>query len=193
MKLYLALSGDNGLFMYCCAKDKLRSEGPRDDLSYVWGHQAASTYLPEPAGPYYEDPFKLLFGSKCSTISWLSGPRDFDRPISFVTLPGGILKDNDIVHPQLAPVYELKHPDLPALYALGVYDYNETLGVAIFGNAFGELSLFNLAGLDIRKIEGCFVPAVASAAHNVGVDLLRTVSHPAYDHLTVLIICLPVP
>ncbi|EKM55408.1 uncharacterized protein PHACADRAFT_256018 [Phanerochaete carnosa HHB-10118-sp] len=42
------------------------------------------------------------------------------------------------------------------MFAAGVYDYNEALGVTVFGNACGELAVFNLSALRIAPLEECF-------------------------------------
>ena len=179
-RLYLALSGDDGIFVYSVPKDRLRVKGPHTDLSCVWSHRATSIHLSEPDGSYYDDPFKILLGSTCSSISWLSVHRTLDRPVTFVTLPYGFsnadgLELSSSTSSTSSSVYGLNHPDMPALYAMGVFDYDETLGLGVFGNVFGELCLLKLAAPDMSTLEGCFEPLNIPLA-NDDADFLPTVS-----------------
>ena len=63
---------------------------------------------------------------------------------------------------------------MPALYARGVYDYDETLGLVVFGNTFGELCMFNIANTDIAQLESCFQPFLIPGICDIS-DMLSTV------------------
>lgn len=52
----------------------------------------------------------------------------------------------------IPPPLKFTHLDLPALYAMGVRDYDPGLGLAIFGNYFGELTIYNPGRSNISKI-----------------------------------------
>lgn len=45
--------------------------------------------------------------------------------------------------------------DLPSLSAMAVRDYDPGLGLAVFGNYYGELVLYNLGGSATWKIRTC--------------------------------------
>lgn len=45
---------------------------------------------------------------------------------------------------------------MPALYGMGVFDYVGALGLAVFGNVFGELAVFDLSGTNVGGVVKCF-------------------------------------
>ena len=47
--------------------------------------------------------------------------------------------------------------EMPALYAMSVRDQDESRGLVAFGNAFGELSLYDFSGSPANDLEGCFL------------------------------------
>lgn len=56
-------------------------------------------------------------------------------------------------------IVEVFDESMPAQYFLGVHDFDEKRGVAIFGNAFGELALFDFSDAccnDMRSLETYF-------------------------------------
>ena len=44
------------------------------------------------------------------------------------------------------------------MYMVGVYDYDEGLGIGIFGNAFGELALTSLVSSGFEELQMSFSP-----------------------------------
>ena len=53
--------------------------------------------------------------------------------------------------------------EMPALYAMSVRDHDETRGLIVFGNAFGELAVYDFSGSDPDALAECFVDLVFPA------------------------------
>lgn len=73
----------------------------------------------------------------CGSISWHEGINKRDeaeKPLAFCATSLFHSGEREDIQPSL----KFTHPDLPALYAMGVRDYDPGLGLAIFGNYFGE-------------------------------------------------------
>ena len=66
-------------------------------------------------------------------------------------------------------------PDVPALYAMAVRDFDETRGLTVFGNAFGELALYDFSGSNHESISQCFAQIHFSDATNADRELLPLV------------------
>ena len=150
--------------VYAIEEDDLRQ--PRDgfdfDVTSVWS--TPPTELHQPYNPH--------FGSQASTLSWLDTPMRCSRHVQFVTLAAPLAnKRSRTTSAESAEpaVFHLDHPELPAMYAAGVYDYDEGLGIGVFGNAYGELVLFNLTGIDPHRLVSCFLPIAVpnSAGHEL--------------------------
>lgn len=160
-KLYLCICRHDGLFAYSILKDRLLSNNRLDDdFSLVWSKPKPSHYVPEERS---EDQYKPLFGSHCATLSWLANGAPLGKQVRFVTLPLGI-PSSEQLDPPLE--YDLGHPDMPAMWAYGVYDYDEGLGCAIFGNAFGEFALFFLGSINVASLRDCFEPLRITTARS---------------------------
>lgn len=89
-----------------------------------------------------------------------------------------MITPNAMHSPKIIEVYD---ESLPAQYFLGVHDFDESRGIAVVGNAFGELAIFdfsNASGNDVRTLESCFeqlwFPSIPK------LQLLPFVSHSSY-------------
>ena len=117
------------------------------------------SYLP----PEFEDTSKPSFGHHSATISWFHAPQMNWKPISFET--ARLPLASHAVQGSLRP-YALGTVDMPALYCMGVRDYDEARGIVVLGNAFGELSLYDLSGTDSRQLEECFEEVTFAPLHD---------------------------
>ena len=82
-----------------------------------------------------------MLGVTATSVSWLEGDEflDDDHTVKFCTTP----LIGDLTKPDILEWYS----DVgPALYALGVFDFDEARGILIAGNAFGELSIVDFSG-----------------------------------------------
>ena len=85
-----------------------------------------------------------MLGATGRTISWLYGSHvrwEFPVKFAIARLP---------VHPggSSTAISEWHDTHMPALHAQAVYDYDDARGLVVFGNAFGELSLYDFSGSD---------------------------------------------
>lgn len=185
--LFVCICGFDGIFVYAISMDQLLAPQPDTGITTIWG-LTESADGPEASEYDRSDDriFQPLFGKYSPTLSWLLASYRQNRPIRFATLPI-CLQDRAPLDNSAAslPEYRLDHADLPALYALGVYDYHEVMGLAVFGNAFGELVLFNIGGIDLSKSTD-YLGTLRLCPVSEGCDPLsevRTV-HDGYDCTT---------
>lgn len=102
---------------------------------------------------------------------------DFLKSFAFATLLEGLpASPPSDGHSPIEPTYILEHPDLPALYAACVYDYDDALGVAAFGNAYGELAVLNLGASDITLLSTSFELLVTPDGVEEGASMPRVCS-----------------
>lgn len=173
--LFASICGSDGIFVYTSSIDRLRALEGADDLTLSWALPGGTKQ--GRVSPRRDDDLYLpSFGKYCPTLSWLIGPFQPGKHIAFATLPA-LLTDSDPSENDISvlPEFRLEHPDLPALYAQGVYDYDEGLGLAVFGNAFGELAVFNLSGIDLDTAENSFGIINSLASVTVDDELLSQV------------------
>lgn len=72
-----------------------------------------------------------------------------------------MIHTDDIVHAKISEVshtsnyshFELSEPELPALYAGPVRDYDGGLGLLVVGNKMGELALYSLSGASLDALQ----------------------------------------
>lgn len=162
-ELRLAIAGEGGVFLYSVALGPAGADTALigNELAQVWHQPVVETGFAEVDASY---PFKPLIDPS-GTISWLEAilPEKWTLPprqLSFRTLsrrPNIPPPDGEDTPPH---VFVLDHPELPALYAMGVYDYDASLGLAIFGNYYGETALFDLSGsyTGTGALQRCFQP-----------------------------------
>ena len=179
-RLHLCICGQDGLFTYSVPVGESRSGGQTEDLLPLWHMQRYTAlqmelYRRQDWASYFPQ-----FGAHGTTIIWLQRALHSTKHIGFATLPEGLSDARFAGGNSHSPhVYELEHPELPAMYAAGVYDYDEALGVAVFGNAFGELALFNLSALSLARLQSCFKPLLL-LPEDAGYEFLPTVSHVCF-------------
>lgn len=89
-----------------------------------------------------------------------------------------MITPNAMHSPKIIEVYD---ESMPAQYFLGVHNFDETRGSAIFRNAFGELAIFNFSnasGNNVRILESCFeqlqIPSIPK------LQLLSFISQSSY-------------
>ena len=71
--------------------------------------------------------------------------------------------------------------EMPALYAMSVRDQDESRGLVAFGNAFGELSLYDFSGSPANDLEGCFLGTAFPP-----LDATHTERAHAFAHASIL-------
>lgn len=64
---------------------------------------------------------------------------------------------------------------MPVQYCLGVRDFDEAQGIAVFGNAFGELCLCDFSGSSAFHSEGLYSHPLRASSYG-GEERLPTVS-----------------
>jgi hypothetical protein len=153
---YLALSGVDGLFVYRIATYGLRYGDHLPEIMSLKTDAAECLASHGPADYTYQP----SFSASGETLSWLVGNfEDFGRPGRFATLSCGLAYPSNSDDISETPAhYELSHSDLPSLYAASVYDFDYGLGVAVFGNAYGELAMVCIDDRDIKDLMDCFDP-----------------------------------
>lgn len=167
-KLFLAISGQDGIFAYSITMDQLRTGTLASDLSPAWSIETAASRDAD-SKRCFDDPYRPLLGANGASVSWLLGcyasRPDQRRHVRFATMVTGVTAMTESQAGVAEPLeYQLEHPDMPAMYASGVYDYDDGLGLAVFGNGYGELALFDLVGLDLKALQPCFKPISTSPA-----------------------------
>ena len=85
-----------------------------------------------------------MLGATGEAVAWLYGGQvrwEFPVKFAIARLP---------VHPggSSTAISEWHDTQMPALHAQVVYDYDDARGVVVFGNAFGELSLYDFSDSD---------------------------------------------
>lgn len=160
-ELRICISGEDGLHLYCLPRQELVGDHPESEIPS--GYLRYSYLIPDYHERKHTDlaiPCSPAFDATSTALTWLQGPSGgYGRQYSFCTLVEGLpsLVDSE-QQAQQAIVYELEHPDMPVLYAEGVYHYDAGLGVAVFGNMFGELALFDLSGCGVGTLVGALQP-----------------------------------
>ncbi|CAL1699380.1 unnamed protein product [Somion occarium] len=162
-KLYLCVGNRRGIHIYevVCR--------PLDDhleLIPVWTHNLGLV-----AQKHESLTVQPRFGASPHVITWLRDCVDLSFLPTFVAAriptPDSVVGTGDVI--------EISDPNLPSLYCQPVRDFDEARGVAIFGNAFGELALIDFSGVAGRSqeiLESCFQPL--SFPPSFGCDLLPT-------------------
>ena len=143
-----------------------------EDLHFrkVWKQKAAGL----------SEAFNVGFGARPSTLTWLGGKRRDWEPVTFVTafLPLGLTDDweNPDTAECVVKAHTFSGSDLPALFAMSVRDFDETSGLLLVGNAFGELTLHAFSGSDVACLSQCFVRITFPDLHSEEYQLGATVS-----------------
>lgn len=139
---------------------------PGDDAivsQEVWSYSPGS----------HMDAVHPVFGQRMTALSWLNAPQDDFVSVAFMTSrlpPFGDLLGSDERSRQL-PVFQLIDPEIPALYCMGVRDFDETRGLVVLGTAYGELNVYNLINSGHHKLDDCFEAILFPALSNVGLSL----------------------
>ena len=120
---------------------------PRGDTA---GLQELWAYVTPQDREYVSQP---SFGKRPNTISWFHAPGLEWKPTAFMTATLPVSPSN--AQAGGAP-YSLCGLDMPALYCMGVRDWDETQGILALGNAFGELVLYDFAGTNSARLDACF-------------------------------------
>ena len=110
-----------------------------------------------------------MLGVTATSVSWLEGDELIrnDHTVKFCTAP----LVGDLTKPDILEWYS----DVgPALYALGVFDFDEARGILAVGNAFGELSLIDFSGSNPWDFLKCLQRPVIPSPYT-GREVLSTV------------------
>ena len=99
------------------------------------------------------------FGRGSTSVSWLWTNSTSWEHMRFEAayVPATDLFGDSEVAPREPTVVKFRHAELPALYAMAVRDQDETRGLTVFANAFGELTLYDFSGSDATELEQCFL------------------------------------
>lgn len=156
--LRVCIAGQNGLYLLHFSVDELRSRHLKPNPSCIF-----SQPLPSGINLYLASDTAVTFRpliDACGTMSWFEGINegdDSEEPLSFRTISHAMNARHG-QHGEPPTPLIFRNSELPALYAMGVRDYDPGLGLAVFGNYFGELVLYNLGRSNISKITSCFGP-----------------------------------
>ena len=118
------------------------------------------------------------FGRGSTSVSWLWTNSTSWEHMRFEAayVPAADFFGDSEIAPREPTVVEFRHAELPALYAMAVRDQDETRGLTVFANAFGELTLYDFSGSDATELEQCFLelsfPAM-EATHPERVSTVR--------------------
>ena len=176
--LRILLSSTNEVYLFEVIVPRLEDIHFRE----IWRYEDQAIY----------DVFRPRFGVRPSTIAWFAGtwlprPMPDSDPVIYMTasLPlGAPLAEMD--HPAPKPkAHTFLNSDTLALWGLAVHDHDETRGMTVFGNAFGELVLHDFSGSDPTALADCLVdltfPDIGSAASTrmptVSSSLIITTPH----------------
>lgn len=154
--LFVCICGFDGVFVSTISMAQLLAPRSNTDITTVWSLAADREEIEN--GGSDDELYQPHFGKYFPTLSWLFNSYSKNRPIRFATLPVHLRNSPSDNAAAVLPESRLDQVDLPALYALGVYDYHEVLGLAVFGNAFGELALFNIGEIDLNKSSEYLTP-----------------------------------
>ena len=119
-----------------------------------------------------EDAYRATFGKQPSSVSWYLN-KHFGDIIQFHAAPL-------YVHPR-PPWLSISHVtlkivdrDMPALYMMGVRDYDESIGILVLGNACGELAVLDITGHYSDALTSCLrsIPSLCAEES----ELMPTVS-----------------
>ena len=173
--LRLCISCDDGIYLYEVLCDPNESSL---SLNRVWYQQPVP--LPRKRHPN-RLAFEAALGVTGKMVSWLYCGRTWaHNRFTFATarVPDG-KRNND------PAVVEWDAEPMETQYSLGVRDFDEARGLAVFGNAFGEVFLCDFSGTPSNQLEGCLKTPVKADLY-CGEELLPTVliylQFDLYDH-----------
>ncbi|KAF7292964.1 hypothetical protein MIND_01195600 [Mycena indigotica] len=127
--------------------------------------------------PEIEHPlmYGLCVGASCQRMLWISAG---NAAVRFFRHPLQIFQRSIEPHPDepssgIAIFGDLEDPDTPALYGLGILDFDEVLGLMVIGDCFGDVTVFDFSTpknyvayprltADMAKPYGSFVSALPS-------------------------------
>ncbi|KAK7676667.1 hypothetical protein QCA50_016922 [Cerrena zonata] len=114
------------------------------------------------------------FGTTGESVSWLHGHTGLQEfPVRFATAR---LPTEGNPRPTISEWHDV---NMPALYSLGVYDYDEARGVLVLGNAYGELSLYDFSHSDPRLFGKCLATKLTPTPRS-NQEILPTHRIPSY-------------
>lgn len=144
LSLRLGISCDDGVYVYNVSCDVQRSEL---SMNLIW--QCKPTPTPQyPLRPRFA--FDVSLGVTGNTVLWLSGSHGVRT--DFFTFSMAMLPSDPDDQPSIIDWFD---ESMPVQYFLGVRDFDEARGIAIFGNAFGELCLYDFSSSPPQDFEGC--------------------------------------
>lgn len=170
--LRVCVSGADGLYLLSFSSDELQSADSNPAASCIFSQ-------PRPPGIGLSSASDVTVAfcpviDAHGTISWYEGINNCEeRPLSFCTI------SHSAANGMPRTPLKFSHQELPALYGMGVRDYNPGLGLAVFGNYYGELVLFNLGCAKISKISAIVEKGIRGAApQNIVLPVSYGANHP---------------
>ena len=116
----------------------------------IWCHNVGSEH----------DVGRPSFGATPASVSGFVAKKILWEPVDYMSthipLRSSLADPDTSEQPTPQMFYEV---DMPALYAMGVRYHDETRGLLLLGNAFGELALYDFSGSDPTAIADCFQDA----------------------------------
>lgn len=149
-ELRMAIAGQDGLFLHRITETL--DTTALFQASLVWHHTPGKR----------EDAHYPVFSQGCEFLSWMEGCVASIPDVSFLTVRCGFEAQADAPR---SPIFELDRSHTPAMCGMGVFDYDGVLGLAAFGNIFGELAVVDLSGTNVEAVTGCFQDLQLEALH----------------------------
>ncbi|KAI0075220.1 hypothetical protein K474DRAFT_1676529 [Panus rudis PR-1116 ss-1] len=150
--LHVCITGERGLYYYQAHFD---CNTTSLDLNIMWGH------CTKPRGSAKLQPGELItvkpeFGVYPGTLSWLEHSFDDTTRLStFTTINLLNMMSDSSSGTEGHNIFTIVDDALPDQHFMPVRDYDETRGIAVFGNGYGELALYDLSGTDPKQLEAC--------------------------------------
>lgn len=147
--LRVCITSTRGLFVYdieCNVEEDLFS------FDLIWHYKPPQEVGSRPIAS------RGALGVTGNNVSWIQGDNsNYAYPVSFA-MTG--ITDCTMLQPT---VFQWHNKDTPALYSLGVFDFDEARGILVVGNAFGELSILDFSRSDPHHFAKCLVNPIKAA------------------------------
>ncbi|TCD63705.1 hypothetical protein EIP91_005076 [Steccherinum ochraceum] len=178
----LALSIRQWTHVYHIRQDLLRDV---IDVRLVWQHLVPSGTPRDVHHPQLSETGKVL--------TWIAIPPDelsLGTSFCLAVLPSPAARhcvvEQAVAVDGTTKFYESQDPHLPALYWRPTYDFDELRGLAVFGNVFGELIVFDFSKTPLPLLGQCFAkPDIAMIQHEpMKCDSVDLEFEPSFDITT---------
>ena len=145
LPLELCISCDDGVYLYHIICDPSK---PLLSFERVWYQKPTPIFHKRHSSRVA---FEVRLGVTGKMVSWLCcGRSAVSNPFAFAIarVPNSDQTNN-------TAVVEWNTEPMATQYSLGVRDFDEARGLAVFGNAFGEVFICDFSGTRPDQLEGC--------------------------------------